>query len=288
MKFTSNYIQLSEVKLHYIKEGNGNKLVVLLHGWPEFWYSWRLQIPALAEAGFTVVAPDLRGFNLSDKPKGVDQYTMDKVGKDIYELVVKLGFDKAYIVGHDWGGAVAWHIALHYPNLVEKLAVLNCPHPGIFIKNLTSNPAQLLKSWYMLFFQIPFIPEFFISNNLKNFFIKAFRDWSYNKSVFSDEHIGRYVMAYSEPDAVTTSINYYRAGLRLSAKGVSKQSRKVQAPTLMIWGENDRALGKELTEGTEKYIDNTFDLKFIPQCSHWVQQDASTEVNDYLISFFNK
>lgn len=285
MQFKSNYIQLDKVKLHYIEEGSGDKVIFLLHGWPEFWYSWRFQIPALVEAGFRVFAPDLRGFNLSDKPKTLEAYSLENVGKDIVQFIEKLDIKKAHIVGHDWGGALAWHLGLHYPEKVEKLAVLNSPYPAIFYKHLRSNPSQLFKSWYMLFFQIPVLPEFLLKLNLSFFFKKALRDWAYNKAAFSDEVIDKFVEAYSQENAMKSSINYYRAGLRFSSAKKEK-GRKIQSPTLLIWGENDKALGKDLTIGTENYINNTFELKFIPQCSHWVQQDAPDLVNKYLVAFF--
>lgn len=285
MQFKSNYIQLDKVKLHYIEEGSGDKVILLLHGWPEFWYSWRFQIPALVEAGFRVIAPDLRGFNLSDKPKALEAYSLENVGKDIVQFIEKLGVEKAHIVGHDWGGALAWHLGLHYPEKVEKLAVLNSPYPAIFYKHLRSNPSQLFKSWYMLFFQIPVLPEFLLKLNLSFFFKKALRGWAYNKSAFPNEVIANYVEAYAQKRAMKSSINYYRAGLRFSSAKKEK-GRKIQSPTLLIWGENDKALGKDLTIGTENYINNAFELKFIPQCSHWVQQDAPDLVNKYLVEFF--
>jgi pimeloyl-ACP methyl ester carboxylesterase len=285
MQFKSNYIQLDKVKLHYIQEGSGEKVIFFLHGWPEFWYSWRHQIPALVDAGFKVIAPDLRGFNLSDKPSGVEAYALENVGKDIAQFIDKLGIEKAHIVGHDWGGALAWHMGLHYPEKVDKLAILNSPYPAIFLKNLRSNPSQLLKSWYMLFFQIPILPEFLLKLNLSFFFKKTFRGWAYNKKAFPKEAIDAYAEAYAQKGAMKSSINYYRAGLRFSSAKKEK-GRKIQSPTLMIWGENDKALSKDLTIGTEKYINNNFDLKFIPQCSHWVQQDAPDLVNEYLVEFF--
>jgi len=166
------YANVNGVDLHYVKEGNGDQLVILLHGWPEFWYSWRHQIGPLSKS-HTVVAPDMRGFNESGKPKGASNYTQEIVGADIVELVKHLGFEKAVVVGHDWGGAVAWHIALNYPDVVEKFVVINCPHPALFVNNLKSNPRQLFRSWYMFFFQLPVIPEIVMGFNLKQFFTKG-------------------------------------------------------------------------------------------------------------------
>jgi pimeloyl-ACP methyl ester carboxylesterase len=155
-----HFAQVNGINLHYTKQGKGKKLVVLLHGWPEFWYSWRYQIPALAE-DFTVIAPDLRGFADSDKPLDIKEYHPSIVASDIAKLIASLGFEKAFIVGHDWGGAIAWAFASYYPDLTEKLVVLNCPHPQLFVKALSSNMEQIKKSWYMFFFQIPKVPELF-------------------------------------------------------------------------------------------------------------------------------
>lgn len=278
------YAKVNGVRLHYVKEGSGDSLVIMLHGWPEFWYSWRHQITAL-KSKFTVVAPDLRGFNLSGKPDGIKSYTQEEVAKDIVALIGHLGFKKAVVVGHDWGGAIAWHIALNYPDLVEKFVVMNCPHPAIFIKNIKSNPSQLLRSWYMFFFQLPYVPELAMNFDLKRFFVKAFRDWSYHKENFSDVILEKYVEAYQQKGALTGGINYYRANIRAVREEKQHQNRKVTAPTLMIWGEGDKALGTELIDGTEKYIDNSFKVHRIKECSHWVQNDCWEEVNSVLLDF---
>ena len=282
---THEYITVNDIKLHIAKEGSGKKLVILLHGWPEFWYTWRYQIPVLAEH-FTVVAPDLRGFNLSDKPIGISNYKIDIVASDIAELIPNLGFEKAYIVGHDWGGAIAWSFAALYPDLTEKLVVLNCPHPKEMLKSFKKNPSQLLKSWYMFMHQIPVLPEFVMSNFLAYFFKKFVRGWMYNKQNFTDADLTEFVRAYRQNGALTGSINYYRAMLQTKPnKSVFKN--KITAPTLLIWGTGDKALGKELTYNTQEYIDATYDVKYISNCSHWTQNDCPDEVNNYLIDFLN-
>ncbi len=281
------YAKVNGINLHYVTAGKGDKLIVLLHGWPEFWYSWRAQIPDLSK-NYRVVVPDLRGFNKSDKPKGIEHYTMDEVASDIVELIKYLGYEKAHIVGHDWGGAVAWNLGISHSYIVDRLAVLNSPHPAIFIKALKTNFSQLRKSWYMFFFQLPFLPELFLKINLKKTFENAFRGWSFNKSAFDDATIQKYVDAYSQPNALTSSLNYYRAGIRMSLKGGTRQHRKITVPTILIWGENDQALGKELTYGMDKYFEGVLEIKYISECSHWVQQDAPEKVNKYLLDFFNK
>lgn len=280
---THEYITVNDIKLHIAKEGSGKKLVILLHGWPEFWYTWRYQIPVLAEH-FTVVAPDLRGFNLSDKPIGISNYKIDIVASDIAELIPKLGFEKAFIVGHDWGGAVAWSFAALYPELTEKLVVLNCPHPKEMLKSFKKNPSQLLKSWYMFMHQIPVLPEFLMSNFLALFFKQFLRGWMFNKQNFTDADLDEFVKAYRQNGALTGSINYYRAMLQ-TKPNKSVFRNKIQSPTLLIWGEGDKALGKELTYNTKEYIDATYDVKYISNCSHWTQNDCPEEVNNFLIDF---
>lgn len=278
------YIEVNGIKLHVAKKGAGDKLVVLLHGWPEFWYTWRKQIDFLSEK-YTVVAPDLRGFNLSDKPKGAENYTSDIVAKDIAELISKLGFQKAFIVGHDWGGAVAWTFATLYPELTEKLAVLNCPHPKIMSDFLRGNFAQIRKSWYMFFFQLPWLPERFVGSNLLVFFKKAIRAQLHDRKSFTDEDVSAFVTAYEQKGALTGSINYYRA-LRYSFSKLKIYQQKIKAPVLLIWGENDMFLGKEMTEKTANFVENSYEFKPIPNCSHWVQNDCPNEVNAYLLEFF--
>lgn len=277
-------ITVNGIKLHIAKQGNGKKLVILLHGWPEFWYTWRYQIPVLAEH-YTVVAPDLRGFNLSDKPHGLENYKTDVVASDIAELIHKLGFEKAYIVGHDWGGAVAWTFAALYPALTEKLAVLNCPHPKEMLKSFKANPSQLVRSWYMFMHQIPLLPEILYQFTLPLFFKQFVRGWMYNKQNFTDEDLTAFVGAFKQEGALTGSINYYRAMLQ-TRPNRSIFKNKIQSPTLLIWGEGDKALGKELTYNTQQYIDASYVVKYIPNCSHWTQNDCPDEVNEYLLEFF--
>ena len=152
-----DYADLDGVRLHYVSEGDGDP-VVLLHGFPDFWYSWRNQIPALAEAGYRAIAPDMRGYNLSDKPHGVDQYSIEKLTGDVSALIRHLGYDQATVVGHDWGGIVAWYFAMQHQDQLDKLVILNAPHPLRVVDGFT-NPRQWLKSWYVFLFQIPWLPE---------------------------------------------------------------------------------------------------------------------------------
>ena len=277
-------IEVNGIKLHVAKQGNGKKLVVLLHGWPEFWYTWRYQIPELAKH-FTVYAPDLRGFNLSDKPHGISNYKTDTVASDIAALVQQSGFKKALIVGHDWGGAVAWTFATMFPELTEKLVVCNCPHPKLMLDSFKSNPSQLIKSWYIFMHQIPLLPEMIYQFTLPLFFKQFVRGWMYNKHNFSDDDLNEFVKAFKHEGALTGSINYYRAMLQ-TKPNLKIFDKKIQSPTLLIWGEGDKALGKELTYNTEKYIDAAYEVKYIPNCSHWTQNDCPELVNEFLLDFF--
>lgn len=284
LNVTQKQVQVNGVNLHIAQAGKGKKLVILLHGWPEFWYTWRYQIPELAKK-YTVIAPDLRGFNRSDKPKGIENYKADVVATDIAELIKQSGFEKAYIVGHDWGGAIAWTLSSMYPELVEKLAILNCPHPKEMLKMIKKNPSQLLKSWYMFMHQLPYVPEFLLGNTLPYFFKLFLRGWMHNPQNFSDNDLTAFVRAYREEGALTGSINYYRAMMQ-TKPNLKVFNTKTQAPTLLIWGEDDKALGKNLTYNTKDYIDNTLDIKYIKDCSHWTQNDCPELVNTYLMEFF--
>ncbi len=278
------YIEVNGINLHIAKKGSGIKLVILLHGWPEFWYTWRYQIPVLAEH-YTVVAPDLRGFNLSDKPIGIENYEMSVVAKDIADLIKKLGFEKAYIVGHDWGGAVAWTFSVLYPELTDKLVILNSPHPRIMMQAFKNSPSQLLKSWYMFMHQLPIIPELLYTFTLPLFFKQFVKGWMYNKENFTDEDLQEFIKAYKQKGALTGSLNYYRTMLRVKHHDpIFKQ--KTKASTLFIWGEGDKALGKELTYDTQKYVDASLTIKYIPNCSHWTQNDCPELVNNFMLEFF--
>lgn len=274
---------MNNVRLHYVTQGEG-KLVILLHGFPEFWYSWRHQIPVLAPH-FRVVAPDMRGYNDSEKPKGVAHYRLDLLTADVMGLVRAFGEERAVIVGHDWGGGVAWAFAAHYPQATERLIVLNCPHPNAFHKHLRANLRQLRRSWYIFFFQLPWLPEFGVRLSLRRFVERTFRGMAVRKEAFPDEDLQQYVEALKKPGALTAAINYYRAGFRDFLRHGERQFPQITSPTLLIWGEEDVALGKELTSNMEPYFTSRFEIKYIPNCSHWVQQEQPELVNQYLLEF---
>ena len=271
------------VRLHYVEAGRG-PLVVLLHGFPEFWFSWRFQIPALAAAGFRVVAPDMRGYNLSSRPRSVADYDIDLLAADVRDLVRERGADRAFLVGHDWGAAVAWAAAGLHPEVIERLAILNVPHPRRFLHGLR-NPRQLLKSWYMVFFQLPGLPE----RLARAAHWRAFRygfEHDARPGAFTREDIDRYVEAWSQPGAITAMMNYYRALFRQPPRRAQERIRPVNAPTLVIWGERDRYLGAELAEPDRGDVPNLAGVVRIPDASHWVHHDEPERVTQLLIDFF--
>ncbi len=275
-------IHTNGINLHYVTQGEG-PLMLMLHGFPEFWYSWRKQIPEFAK-DHKVVAIDLRGYNDSDKPDDKEAYVMAEFIADVKGVIEGLGYDRCILVGHDWGGAIAWNFAYAYPNLVEKLIILNLPHPAKFAQGLRT-PQQLLRSSYMFLFQLPFVPEMLIQFDDYKALESAFLGMAVNKTAFTQEDLDAYKDAFAKRGAVTAALNYYR---NIFQQGLTSQDWSVlDVPTLMIWGESDTALGKELTYGTEAYV-RDFQIKYIPHCSHWVQQEQPQLVNQYIREFLPK
>ena len=271
------FADLGQVRLHYVEAGEG-PLVVLLHGFPEFWYGWRSQIPALAEAGFRVVAPDMRGYNLSSKPEGVSAYDLDLLVRDIRGLIRERGEERAFVAGHDWGAAVAWQLAMSHPEAVERLAILNVPHPRRMMQGLRT-PRQLARSWYILFFQLPWLPEQVV-RRLRAAFADA------RPGAFTEADLRRYEEAWAQPGAPTAMLNYYRAVMRQNPLKAQSRIRPVSAPTLVLWGQNDRALGPELAEPERRDVPNLEGVVRFGAASHWVQHDEAERVNERLVEFF--
>ncbi len=254
-------------------------LVVLMHGFPEFWWSWRHQLKAFADAGIWAVAPDMRGYAESDKPVGVRSYEVEPLADDIAGLVHALGRKSAIIVGHDWGAVVAWMVAQRHPELVSRLAILNVPHPEQMLRGLR-RPKQLRKSWYMFFFQLPAgIPERAIARN----------DWAYLRNLFSSEgfapdEIEPYVKAMATPGAITAAMSYYRAAIRRVLTGRPPKSTRIECPVLVLWGDADKHLGKEMAEPPPELVPNAR-VEHIPEATHWVQNAAPEKVNKLLLAF---
>ncbi|MFN2227568.1 MAG: alpha/beta fold hydrolase, partial [Anaerolineae bacterium] len=258
------------------------------HGFPECWYSWRHQIPALARAGYRVIVPDQRGYNLSDKPAGAAGYQIDHLTGDVLGLIRALGHERATVVAHDWGGAVAWRFAMDYPQAVERLVVMNAPHPVAFARALGSDWSQRLKSWYMLAFQVPWLPEALLGLSPRATARLFFRGTAVRRGAFSEADLEVMAAALAQPGALPAMIHWYRAAFRLRPARRAKPTRAViEAPTLLLWAEEDVALGKGLTYGLEHWVPD-LEIHYIPDCGHWVQNEAPQEVNERLLAFLER
>ncbi|HEX2056959.1 MAG TPA: 4-alpha-glucanotransferase [Actinomycetota bacterium] len=280
-RIAHGYARLSEVKLHYAEAGpSSGPVVVMLHGYPEFWYSWRHQIPFLAQRGFRVVAPDMRGYNLSDKPSGVGAYRIQNLVRDVAELVEELG-GRASVVGHDWGGVVAWYFAMSHPVMLDRLAILNAPHPQRYVRSM--GPGQMRRSWYIGFFQLPWLPERFVSQDDFAVLRKLFRHDPSRRGAFTEEDVELYVEAARRSDALTYPINYYRALFRPNPLPALRW-RVVERPVQVIWGDKDRFLEASLAEPDRTWVPDVTIHRF-PDASHWVQHDDPAEVNRLLAEF---
>jgi pimeloyl-ACP methyl ester carboxylesterase len=277
------YADLGEVQLHYVEAGEG-PLVVLLHGFPEFWYGWRHQIDGLAEAGFRVVAPDMRGYNLSSKPEGVSSYDTDLLAADVRDLILERGASQACVAGHDWGGPAAWGVAMNHPEVVSRLAILNSPHPRRFLRALL-DPRQLMRSWYMGVNQLPWLPERLVRADGWKALRAGFENDA-RPGAFTPEDIERYVEAWSQPGAMTAMLNYYRTFTRTSPLRLPGRIRRVEAPTRVIWGDKDRYLEPSLAEPPRDDVPNLERVIHLPEASHWLQHDEPERVTELLAEFF--
>jgi pimeloyl-ACP methyl ester carboxylesterase len=270
------------VRLHVAEAGPADgPLLILLHGFPELWYGWKEQIGPLAGAGFRVLVPDQRGYARSDKPKGVHAYNLDALALDVVGLIRDAGRERASVVGHDWGGVVAWWLGLKHPDRLEKLAILNSPHPWVMRRALRRDWAQRRRSWYMFFDQIPWLPELAMSFGDFRVLVRALRSSS-RPGTFSDEDLKVYKEAWSQPGAMTGMLSWYRAMYR--ARPERPRSPRVTVPTLLIWGAGDRFLGRELAQPSIELCDHGR-LAFIDEASHWVQHEEPDRVNALLADF---
>ena len=265
--------------MHYVEAGAGEP-VVLLHGFPESWYSWRHQIEALAPH-FRVIAPDQRGYNETEK-RG--PYDTDTLQADILALLRHLSIERAHIVGHDWGGAIAWLLAIHHPDAVRSLTICNLPHPALMQRALRNNFRQLRRSWYVFAFQVPFLPQRVLSARNYQWLARNLIN-DCRPGTFTREDL-KEILASWRRQGLDGGVNWYRAALR-HPRPLPKPVPSIKAPTLVIWGEEDQFLGKELTIGTSAYVEN-LDMHFLPGVSHWVQQEEPPTVNRLLLAHLEK
>ena len=275
---THHEARVSDVRLHWAEAGDGVP-VVLLHGFPQCWWEWRHQLPALAAGGFRAVAPDLRGYNLSDRPSGIAPYRMEKLVADVEGLIRALGVERAHVAGHDWGGMIAWYLAMTAPERVDRLVILNAPHPRAYARELRHGD-QRRRSAYAAFFQLPLLPEIVLRSRRFRVLERIFRHPSVRPGAFTDEDIAVYREAAARPGALTAMLNYYRAAVRYPRP----HTRTVTHRTLVIWGERDRALSPRLLEGVEAWVPDVR-VERIPGASHWVVEEAPDRVSQLMLDF---
>jgi pimeloyl-ACP methyl ester carboxylesterase len=282
------YAEINNIRIHYVITGKG-RLIIFLHGFPEFWYAWKNQ---LIEFGrdYQAVAPDMRGYNLSSKPADVEQYRMKYLVEDIRSLVEHLGNKRFILVAHDWGAGVAWPFAMRYPDYLEKLIIINGPHPAIFTRELRNNPEQQKASQYILVHRRPEAEEILSRNNYGELASSLLHD-GLEKRYFTEEDKKAYIEAWSQPGALTGGLNYYRAANLgpFTGKGdyvlsIDPSLFTVRAPTLVIWGEKDKWLLPGNLDGLEKYVPD-LTIKRIPDGSHWVIHEKPELINSYVREF---
>jgi len=283
MKYFENYYEVNGVSLHVIEAGprRGNA-IFFLHGFPEYSGMWESQMRFFAGRGFRVIAVDQRGYNLSDKPKGIKAYTGEELAKDIHDLAEQMNYKKIHVVGHDWGGMVGWYLAILYPRLIKKMVIINAPHPQVFYRTVKSSWQQRLKSWYMLIFQLPWLPEGLLrlgnyralSNSMKE---------SSASGTFDDAFFEPYKEAWSKEGALTSMINWYR-GMRYANKTLLS-GKKARVSLLLIWGMQDKFLKPELAQKSVNMCTNG-KLQLSATGSHWIVHEQPNEVNKWILEFF--
>lgn len=280
----SKHISTNGITLHVVQAGPENgPLVILLHGFPEFWYGWRSQISALARKGFRVWAPDQRGYNRSSKPEGIASYTIDQLALDIPGLMDAAGREKAFLVGHDWGAAAAWWLAGKHPERIERLVIINVPHPTVMRKHAVRSVRQMLKSWYILFFQIPRLPE--ALSRLGNWRMPARALQSTSRpGTFSEQDLRRYRQAWSQPGAYSAMLNWYRAAVQ---KSTSQPASRIIVPTLVIWGKQDRFLEPEMARASVEMCEDGR-LEMFEKATHWVHHEKADQVNELIDEFLKE
>jgi pimeloyl-ACP methyl ester carboxylesterase len=285
MDLSSARIKTNGVTLHVVQSGPvDGPLIILLHGFPEFWYGWRKQIPALARAGFRVWAPDQRGYNTSDKPPRMRDYRLDVLTDDIAGLIEQSGRRRVTVVGHDWGGAVAWWLAANYPELVERLVILNVPHPLVMQRLLWTDPRQTLRSWYMFLFQLPWLPEAMLRRNNWRPAAEGLQASS-RPGVFTETELELYRGAWSQPGAFRSMVNWYRAAFWHPPP--PPRNERILPPTLILWGTQDRFIGQEAALPSVDRCD-LGELVYYNNATHWLQHEEHQDVNERIIDFASR
>ena len=284
MTWNPQFIRVPANGIHFeiATMGSGDRLALCLHGFPEHAYSWRHQMPLLARLGYRVWAPNLRGYGNTDSPREVSAYKARTLVEDVTALIKAAKPKETLLLAHDWGAALAWSVALDQPELIDRLVILNLPHPACFARELR-RPGQLARSWYMFFFQLPWLPEFLLRRSRGRATSRLIRRTSRNPARFSDEDLEVYRANAARPGGLTAMINWYRAIMRGGAmrRFWGRNIPVIHAPTLFLWGDADVALSLRTTRGTEKYVSN-LTFRVFPGVSHWIQQEAPEAVNTML------
>ena len=278
-------VRANGLSFHCVRRGRGPKLLLLLHGFPECWFSWRYQLRDLFEGEvdtWSVVALDLRGYGESDKPMGVESYRIEALVADVPAIVGALGFKECALAGHDWGGAVAWVAAAVAPEIITRLIILNSPHPVLMGQNMSLR--QALRSWYMFYFQMPQIPEWsLVAFDYSG--LNCLRRVSNRAPSNEEMEVHKYYM--SRKGAVKAGVNYYRAMIRFKLSHATREAlRSLSTPTLVLWGSNDEFLGEDLNRGLSSYVSKVT-YKVIPYCSHWIQTDQHRVVTRFMADFLS-
>jgi pimeloyl-ACP methyl ester carboxylesterase len=277
-----HYVRTNGISLHVVQAGpEDGPPLILLHGFPEFWYGWRNQIPTFTAAGFRVWAPDQRGYNLSEKPRRMQDYNLDILAADVAGLIRQTGREKAFLAGHDWGAAVAWWVGIKYPHLLEKLIILNVPHPTVMRRYVLQSNEQRLRSWYIAFFQLPWLPERLLSASRAALIARSMQGTSRPGS-FSPQELRQYRRAALRPGALTGMLNWYRAAARTHTERLP--GLQVTAPTRIIWGVHDVALSRELA-ALSLDMCHDGDLVYLEQATHWLQHDEPQRVSQLMLDF---
>ena len=269
---------------HVHEAGDGDRLALCLHGFPELGFSWRYQLPLLVDLGYRAWAPDLRGYGQTrPRPQRRRDYRPTLLVDDVAALIDAANASETVLIAHDWGAALAWMLAIEHVRPLDRLVIMNVPHPARFQQGIRSF-RQLRKSWYLFFFQLPWLPERVLGRNDAEAIGKAFSNMAVHPERFDNDVLDVYRRAASEPGALRAMVNWYRGAMMSVRETRRSDFPTIATPTLMVWGEQDDALGKELAEGTDEYVAD-LTLRFLPQASHWVQQDQPEIVNAMLSAF---
>ena len=282
----SRVLHTNGISLHVVLAGPASgKPLIFLHGFPEFWLAWRGQIDRFVASGYRVIVPDQRGYNLSEKPAGIASYSIDLLAKDVVGVLDSVAGCKAFVVGHDWGAVVAWHLAARYSDRVSRTAILSAPHPRIFIRNLTTNPSQLQRSWYLFLFQVPWLPEYVLRRRDWALLVRELRNTS-PPGVFSGSDLELYKESWAKKGALTAMLNWYRAALfRPSRFALDSQASRIKVPVLLIWGKHDQLLHETMARESLQYCDGG-QLEMLAGATHWVQHEQPAQLNNLLSQFF--